>query len=197
LPQKSQIGTEKSVLFCVVCGNIISVMIQIKQAGLSDAALIAEISRETFYETFAAYNTKSDMDKFLSEQFSKEQLIAEVGKEGYTFLLAYADNTPAGYTLMKESAHADLPGENVIEISRLYARSSFIGKGVGQSLMEAAIAKAKELQKNHIWLGVWEHNHRAIAFYKKFGFEKFSEHDFVLGDDVQRDWVMKLGLGAA
>ncbi len=172
-------------------------MIQIKQADLSDAVLIADISRETFYETFAAHNTKSDMDKFLSEQFSKEQLIAEVGTDGHIFLLAFVNNEPAGYVLIKENAHADLPGENTIEISRLYARSSFIGKGVGKALMEAAIATGKQLQKDQIWLGVWEHNHRAIAFYKKFGFEKFSEHNFVLGDDVQRDWVMKLGLEAA
>ena len=166
-------------------------MTQIRKAGFSDAELIATISRETFYDTFAGFNTKEDMDKFLSEQFSKEYLMLQVAAAGNIFLLAYADDKPAGYVFMKESTHEDLENKNTIEISRLYARTSFIGKGIGKALMDAAIAEAKQLKKEYIWLGVWEHNHRAISFYSKYGFEKFSGQDFILGNDVQRDWVMK------
>lgn len=167
-------------------------MIQIRKASLSDAELIATISRVTFYDTFAEFNTKEDMDKFLSEQFSKEYLMMQVADAGNIFLLAYAeDDEPAGYVFLKESAHEDLESRNTIEISRLYARTSFIGKGIGKALMDAAIAEAKQLKKEYIWLGVWEHNHRAISFYSKYGFEKFSGQDFMLGNDLQRDWVMK------
>jgi diamine N-acetyltransferase len=42
-----------------------------------------------------------------------------------------------------------------------------------------------------VWLGVWEHNPRAIAFYEKWGFEKFGAHDFLLGTDLQTDILMK------
>ncbi len=166
-------------------------MVQIRKANFSDAELIADLSRETFYDTFAEFNTQEDMDKFLTEQFSKEYLMEQVADQGNIFLLAYADEQPAGYVFMKESSHEALATKNVIEISRLYARTSFIGKGIGKALMNAAIDKAQQLQKDSIWLGVWEHNHRAIDFYKKQGFEKFSEHDFILGNDIQRDWVMK------
>jgi len=41
-----------------------------------------------------------------------------------------------------------------------------------------------------VWLGVWEHNPRAIAFYRKWGFEAVGEHVFVVGTDPQRDLVM-------
>jgi ribosomal protein S18 acetylase RimI-like enzyme len=166
-------------------------MIRIITATASEAELIADISRETFYHTFAEFNTKEDMDKFLWEQFSKKKLIAEVTEKGSIFLLAYVDDQLAGYVFMKDNTHEDLGNKNAIEISRLYARSSFIGKGIGKALMNAAIEQAQQLQKNYIWLGVWEHNHRAIDFYKKYSFEKFSEHDFTLGNDIQRDWVMK------
>jgi hypothetical protein len=44
-----------------------------------DAALIADISRQTFYDTFAADNTKENMNKFLKEQFTKGRLMLEVG----------------------------------------------------------------------------------------------------------------------
>jgi ribosomal protein S18 acetylase RimI-like enzyme len=167
-------------------------MIQIKTATLQDAELIAHISRETFYETFAAQNTKTDMDKFMSEQFSKEQLMAEVGVNGNIFLLAYLGDEPAGYLFLKEGSHTDLFTSNAIEVSRLYVCSSFIGKGIGKTLMQAAIELARTQNKETIWLGVWEHNQRAIQFYLSFGFKKFSEHDFVLGNDVQRDWLMQL-----
>lgn len=132
------------------------------------------------------------MDKFLSEQFTSEQLIDEVGKNGNIFLLAIKDDDVAGYIFLKENSHADLALKNVIEISRLYVRRAFIGTGTGKLLMQTAIAHAKAKNKIAIWLGVWEKNQRAIDFYQSFGFEKFSEQDFVLGDDLQRDWTMVL-----
>ena len=166
----------------------------VRIATTADAPLIAEISRETFYETFAEHNTKADMDKFLSEQFSKEQLTAQVGVDGNIFLLAYINDLPAGYIFLKEGSHTDLTNVNAVEISRLYPATSFIGKGIGKTLMLAAIDQAKKSNFELIWLGVWEHNLRAIQFYHSFGFEKFGEHNFILGDDVQKDWLMRLTL---
>ena len=164
----------------------------IRMADAGDADLVAEISRETFCETFAPFNIKSDMDKFLSEQFTKEKLIAQVVQKGNIFLLAYINNEIAGYVFLKEGTHEKLSTNNAIEICRLYALTSFIGKGVGKALMLAAITQAKQLHKEILWLGVWKYNQRAARFYTAFGFEKFTEQDFLLGDDVQRDWVMKL-----
>jgi ribosomal protein S18 acetylase RimI-like enzyme len=134
------------------------------------------------------------MDKFLTEQFSEALLLEQVGAHGNTFLLAYENNQPAGYVFLSEGSTPALNTTKAIEICRLYARTSFIGKGIGKALMEAAIAFALSQQKESIWLGVWEHNQRAIKFYTSFGFEKFGEHDFLLGDDVQRDWLMNLDI---
>ncbi len=161
----------------------------IKEASIDDAELIADMSRETFYETFIADNSKEDMDKFMTEQFTREALIQEVGATGNIFFLAYVDDKPAGYARLRNKESHELP--NSIEIARLYAATNMIGKGVGKALMEACIATATRLNKKLIWLGVWEKNERAIRFYLKFGFEKFSEHDFLLGNDLQRDWMMK------
>lgn len=161
-------------------------MLLIRPATENDAALIAEISRETFADTFAAQNTAANMQKFLSEQFSKEMLMAEVGRPSNIFILAIADDIPAGYLFLKEE-----PGGDSIEIARIYVRRSFIGKTVGKQLMQTAIGYAKNANKTSVWLGVWERNHHAIGFYKSMGFTKYSEQDFILGDDVQNDWLMK------
>lgn len=166
-------------------------MIQIKSIEPADAELIAGISRETFYDTFAIHNTRSDMDKFLAEQFNKEQLMKEVSEPGNLFFLAYADEVPAGYLFLKDRSHHLLASSAAVEISRLYVRKPFIGQGVGKLLMQQATGHAGHLQKDTVWLGVWEHNHPAIRFYTSFGYLKFGEHDFILGDDVQRDWLMQ------
>ncbi|MBN8675177.1 MAG: GNAT family N-acetyltransferase [Chitinophagales bacterium] len=166
--------------------------IEIRFATGDDAGLIADLSRQTFYETFAADNTKEDMDKFMNEQFTKEALMEEVRAPGNIFLLAFDAGIPVGYVRMRENnIPPELDDKNALEIARIYATTNSTGKGVGRALMEKCIAVALELNKTTIWLGVWEKNERAIGFYTKWGFEKFADHDFVLGNDRQNDWLMK------
>lgn len=164
---------------------------QIRQATAADAALIAAISRETFFDSFADQNTEADMQLFLDEQFTTDMLMAEVDEPSHTFFIISVDGEVAGYAKLKDNAHPQLPDHtNAIEISRFYARKKMIGRGIGKAMMMHVIQYAKSLGKNTIWLGVWEHNAKAIAFYTSFGFTKFSEHDFLLGTDLQRDWLM-------
>jgi ribosomal protein S18 acetylase RimI-like enzyme len=70
----------------------------------------------------------------------------------------------------------------------------YIGKGVGRELMAAAIREAGQRGCDSVWLGVWEKNPRAIAFYKKWGFQEVGSHVFQLGDDLQTDFIMELML---
>ncbi len=165
--------------------------ITIRAATKDDAVLIADISRQTFYETFAADNTKENMDKFLNEQFTSTQLISELSKPDNYFFLAYANDEVAGYLKLRENKQTLLKDKPSIEISRIYAIKKMIGKGIGKLLIEKSIDFAKQKQKQIIWLGVWEKNQRAIDFYNKWGFEKFGEQNFLLGTDLQTDLLMK------
>lgn len=163
----------------------------IREATTSDAALIADISRQSFYDTFAADNSKEDMDKFLSEQFTRGKLMLEVGRREFAFYLLYVDNVVAGYVKLRfGNVPAGLPVRSALEIARLYCMKAFIGQGVGKALMQKCIDKAREEHFEAVWLGVWERNRRAIDFYTGFGFEKFGETDFLLGNDLQCDWLM-------
>lgn len=168
----------------------------LRYATREDAELVADISRQTFYDTFAADNTEEDMTKFLDEQFTKGRLMLEVGSPENIFLLAQAGDVVAGYLKLREGRRLT-PFEwlRSLEIARIYVVKDFIGQGVGRLLMQAAIDIATQKEKEVIWLGVWERNRRAIDFYKSWGFEKFGECDFLLGNDLQRDWLMKKHLG--
>ena len=164
----------------------------VRTASPNDAALIADMSRQTFYDSFASQNTKDDMDMFMNEQFSKVKLIKEVEEPGSLFFLAWEDEQPVGYMRMRDGErYPEFGNFSSIEIARIYAIQAAIGKGVGSALVKTCLEVAKERNRELIWLGVWEHNQRAIRFYEKWGFEKFGEHEFLLGKDVQLDWLMK------
>ena len=164
----------------------------IRYATALDAELIADFSRKTFYETFGTHNTKENMDKFMKEQFTRESLIKEVSEPGNIFLLAMNEEKPVGYVRMREGEkYPEFGDRDSLEIARIYVVNKFIGTGVGKLMMQKCISLAKEIKKDIIWLGVWKKNKRAISFYTKWGFEKFTEHPFLLGDEVQTDWLMK------
>jgi diamine N-acetyltransferase len=169
--------------------------IVIRVAHAEDAALIADMSIRTFYEAFAKDNTPSNMDKFLNQVFTRQKLMEEVGEPTSTFLLAYQGQVPVGYARMRESENPpELGTGRAIEIARIYVEQAWIGRGVGRLLMESCLQIARERHFAWIWLGVWEHNRTAHAFYSRFGFERFGEHLFMLGDDPQTDWLMKKSL---
>ncbi|MER3497963.1 MAG: GNAT family N-acetyltransferase [Chitinophagaceae bacterium] len=161
------------------------------RATSSDADLIASLSRTTFYQTFASQNTQADLDKFLNEQFTYQALAEEVRDANNIFFLAFNNSQPVGYLFLRSrTSYSAFERRSSLELARIYVDDAAKGTGVGTALMKTAIEQAKKLNKEILWLGVWEKNEKAIAFYKKWGFEKFGEHDFVLGNDVQNDWLM-------
>ncbi|TWI80439.1 ribosomal protein S18 acetylase RimI-like enzyme [Lacibacter cauensis] len=163
--------------------------ITVRKADASDAELIADLSRTSFYQTFAKDNTEADMELFMNEQFTKEKLMKEVEEGDGIFLLAYQGEEALGYARMR--VDNKLKEEGAIEVARIYALDKAIGKGVGKALMQTCLQIAADMHMKAVWLGVWEMNHRAIAFYEKWGFVKFGEHKFLLGTDLQTDCLMK------
>jgi ribosomal protein S18 acetylase RimI-like enzyme len=166
--------------------------IKIRIANKKDAELIADLSRQTFYHTYAAHNSNENMKKFMNTQFSKKNLMAEVDQKENIFLLAGNENRIVGYAKITEEKTPELlESGTAIQIARIYSVTEKIGKGVGSALMQKCIDLAKKKNKKVIWLGVWKKNKRAIDFYIKWGFEIFDEQEFTLGNDVQKDWLMK------
>jgi ribosomal protein S18 acetylase RimI-like enzyme len=116
----------------------------------------------------------------------------EVGHRENIFLLAYLNEEIAGYVKLKDTRlPKGVDSKNAMEIARLYAMSTMIGRGVGKALMQKSIDIALEKKKDTIWLGVWKENKKAIDFYTSWGFSIFGECDFILGNDLQKDWMMK------
>ncbi len=175
------------------CSSMQSINIRI--ATLHDKKVLMNVGWQTFFDTFHQQNTREDMQLFLETNFTIEAIISEMENSCNTFLLAYIGKEVAGYCkLSEQQPPGTLQDKDVIEISRLYAVKEKIGSGVGKALMNYCLELAAAKKKETIWLGVWENNQRAIQFYRRFGFEKFGEHPFLLGNDIQNDWLMKKDL---
>lgn len=169
--------------------------LQIRQAGISDLASLQAIGRKTFEETFADSNSAENMAVYLVDGFSEERLSAELLNENSQFFFALLGDEVLGYLKVNVGdAQSEEQDSSAMEIERIYVLQQYQRKQLGFSLYQQALAIALERKSPYIWLGVWEKNQRAMRFYQKQGFVEFGEHLFVLGDDAQRDVLMKLVL---
>lgn len=164
----------------------------IRRATSSDASLLAELGARTFAETFATDNQPEDMAAYLAASFSPEKQAGELSDPLSTFLLAEIDGSAAGYAVLRPSETPDeVSGEKPIELVRLYVSREWHGRGVGAALMQACLDEARRQDYRTLWLGVWEHNDRARAFYRKWNFDDIGKHIFQLGTDAQNDILME------
>ena len=171
---------------------------QIRQATVADAEKLAELAARTFYDAFNNMNTPENMEAYMSKAFTVEHLTAELSDARATFLLAEtaeANGAIAGYAkLLADEIPACITGQNPIELVRLYVDKQYLGSVVGNDLMQASLDEARSLGYRSIYLGVWEHNHRAQSFYFRWNFRVAGNHIFQMGSDAQMDWLMERDL---
>jgi ribosomal protein S18 acetylase RimI-like enzyme len=157
-----------------------------------DVDTLLALSRKTFYDAFEHLNNPDDFEAYTSKAFNSEQLLSEIENPDCAFYLAVLDNEPIGYIKLNyRDEQAEFQESYGVEVSRIYILASQQGKKIGNQLLDFAINKAIQDQMQYIWLGVWEHNHAAQRFYERNGFTKCGSHEFVVGKDVQTDFLMK------
>ena len=166
---------------------------KIRKINIDDLEALRNLSIQTFMETFEEVNTEEDMQKYLDENLSIEKLKTELENPNSEFYFAENNDEILGYLKLNfKDAQTEKLEENHFEIERIYVLKAFLGQKIGQILFDKAIEIGREKNLEYVWLAVWEENHRAIKFYEKNGFEIFGKHDFVLGEDVQTDLLMKM-----
>jgi ribosomal protein S18 acetylase RimI-like enzyme len=163
----------------------------LRRATAGDAAALAALAERTFRETFGPANTAGDMDLHCRESYSASIQSREISDPAWLTLLVQDAGTLVGFAQLRwGAAPGCVAGRRPGEIQRLYVTREWQGRGVAHELMSAALAAMRERGCDVVWLGVWERNPRAIAFYGKFGFREVGDHVFRLGTDLQRDLVM-------
>jgi ribosomal protein S18 acetylase RimI-like enzyme len=164
----------------------------LRPAASHDAEALAELAARLFRDTFGRQNTPEDMALYLAESFSGELQADEiVDPLMHTVIACDERGAMIGYAQLREQP-PDIPldAEKPIELARIYVDGGWLGRGVAGALVDALDAEARRREGDVLWLGVWERNPRAIAFYRKCGFAQIGQQNFVVGTDVQRDLVM-------
>lgn len=127
--------------------------------------------------------------------FAREKLQRELADPDLHTVLAFARGELAGYSqLFAGPPPPCVTGPDPLELKRLYVDRRWHGSGVARTLMTHAIELAEARGAKTLHLAVWQHNHRAIAFYARYGFEQVGVARFQLGSDLQLDPVMMRSL---
>jgi ribosomal protein S18 acetylase RimI-like enzyme len=153
-------------------------------------ALLAEIGGSTFYETFANDNSEADMQAYIDKTYNLKQVAENLLNTTIIYFVAYGLNQDLGYIKLIENVNAAGLNGKVMELEKIYVRKEAHGSQVASMLMQQSIDLAKEKGYEHLFLGVWQDNERALAFYKKFGFEIFNTRQFKLGERTCDDYLL-------
>lgn len=164
----------------------------IRKAKIEEAPIVAETGARLFQDAFGDQNKPEDMAQYLASAFSVEQITSELEAPDSVFLLATEGDKVVGYARMKTgNSPPCIRGQNPVELVRIYVDQTCIGRGYGASLMQRCLQEAAKEGYGSMWLGVWEKNQRALAFYERWGFEVKGSYTFILGKDEQTDLLME------
>lgn len=169
----------------------------LRRATTADAEQLAALAARLFEQAFGIANNPDDMRAYLARTFSPEAQRAELTDPDRAVWIAEdSASVPIGYAMLKRGESGPgVTGTSPAEVERIYADRTWHGQGVGAALMSACIDQARKWRCGVIWLGVWERNPRAIAFYEKTGFTAVGRQTFLLGNDIQHDLVMARAIG--
>ncbi len=167
--------------------------ISFRDATASDAGTLDRIFNTSFCDTFAHLYRPEDLNSFLSS-FSQNDWQAELSNPAYAFRLGEADGQPVGYVKLGPQK---LPIESTrpsMVLDQLYILKEHHGAGIANCLMDWALAEAARRGAEELYLTVYVDNHRARRFYDRYGFEAVGRYDFMVGDHVDEDIIMRKSL---
>ncbi len=164
--------------------------IEIRRATASDADRLADLATRTFRDTFERDNRPEAVAEHLLRSYGPYQQLAEIMSSTITTLLAVRDEPIAFAQLRRGATPVCVTSTRPLELWRFYVDRPWHGTGVAGTLMRAVLDEAESGGADALWLGVWERNPRAIAFYRKFDFADVGSHEFLFGAELQTDRVM-------
>ena len=170
-----------------------AVAVDLIPCTIDDVEELNAIGAATFTETHAEYNSAENLDSYIRRAFTPDVLAGELANPKSHFFFARVGDETAGYLKVNtEEAQNEAMGPDALEVERVYILRKCKGLGIGRAMIEKAIDEARTRGLGTVWLGVWEHNRQALAFYEHMGFAVFGSHVFTVGDDDQTDLLMRL-----
>jgi ribosomal protein S18 acetylase RimI-like enzyme len=163
---------------------------QISEAQIEETQSLRDLLEFTFRDTYGHQNSPEEIEKHVAKNFSFQLILAELQDENFQYFVVKEGLEIVAFCKLVKNHTLEGISKRTVEIERFYVHPKLKGKGLGRKLMDYCFNWAEAAGFELVWLGVWERNFDAIAFYQKMGFQQFGTHVFVLGDDAQTDYVL-------
>ena len=172
--------------------------VQITEATLEDAHLIAAVGGQVFSASFGHSVQAEDLAAYLKAEYTAEAFEKELrNPKASTWIARDArdGNALRGFVQLYRGVTDPCLKDagdvaSLAQLHRLYVDTNVHGGGTGSRLITRAIDAARAEGFRKIWLTVWEHNPRAERLYSRFGFVRVAKTSFCVGNEKQWDWVM-------
>lgn len=167
--------------------------ITLRPARIEDAAALAELGRITFCQNFAHLYTEQNLQGFLEGNYAPKLQAEEIAHpENHITLAVDGEGALVGYAKSGRcKLPVDAPAQPSYELHRLYLLPEAQGSGAGAALMQDALDYFRAAGAASVYIGVWAENHRAQAFYKRFGFTQVGEYHFMVGDHADDEFILQ------
>lgn len=165
-----------------------------RDATAADGEALAACARDTWVATFGHLYPPEDLNAYVTAKYGADIQRREIADPYTRYRIGARGGEIVGFCMM---GALDLPvadRDGAVELHRLYVEERVKGAGVAAALIEDCIAWARTKGARAMYLSVWENNHRAQRFYRRYGFEDHGEWDFMVGRVADRDLIWRLTL---
>lgn len=168
--------------------------VSIGKPSINHAKALCELSITTFRESHGHSALEKDIDSYINTKFTIENIKRELSDASNVFHFVYVNEELAGYSkIIYNTAYENLTHSDSTKLERLYVLEKFHGLKIGKQLMDFNLDLVKQNAQSGLWLYVWIENHRAVHFYKNYGFKQIAETDFqISARHYNPNWILSL-----
>ncbi len=172
-----------------------SLPVRLADVSAADAEALAEAGERLFVQAYGNYSRPDDLQAHVEQYFGRESVASELRKPGVSYTIAYDGDAIAGFIKISRGPAPDtVAAVEAIEVQQLYVDENRLRKGIGRTLMDRAVATAREEGHAGLWLSVWQDADWAIGFYEAYGFRRIGTAEFWLGRSCYMDYLMWLAI---
>jgi GNAT superfamily N-acetyltransferase len=164
-----------------------------RTARPEDAAVLADLGRRSFTETFGHLYSQENLEAFLLSH-NEPGWRAELSDPAFAVRLSDDDGEAAAYAKLGPPSLPFEARPTSIELRQFYVMKPWHGAGVGAALMDWVLEEARRRGADELYLSVFIDNHRARRFYERYGFAYVGTYAFMVGTHADEDLIMRLGL---
>lgn len=164
--------------------------IAFRRASAHDAERLSAFAASVFPLGGRPGAAALDIEAHIATQLNPDRFRELIADPATHVILAMSGEEIVGYGVMVcDCRHSQVEANTQAEVRKFYVDPRYHGQGLADALMRHLLREGDGLDT--VWLSVFSENPRAIRFYERCGFRVIGKQDYWVGDDCQKDFVMR------